>query len=82
MYYGILHALHRKLQQVGVCSIGEMDVYFPVLRAVESSEFICEVFRRGFVVIGRSCIIREVVADRFFGYFLFEKVCFVQEKND
>ena len=82
MYYGVLHALHGKLQQVGVCGIGEMNIYFPVLRAVESSKFICEVFRSGLVVVGRSSIIWEVVADRLFSNFFLEKVRFVEEKDD
>ena len=59
-----------------------MNVYFPVLRAVESSEFICEVFGSSLVVIGRSSIVREVIADRFFSYFFFEEVGFVEEKNN
>ena len=82
MYYGVLHALHRKLQQIGVRGISEVNVYFPVLCAVESSEFIRKVFRSGLVVIRCSSIVREVVADGFFGYLLFEKVGFVEEKND
>ena len=77
MYYGVLHTLHGKLEQIGVCGIGEVDVYLSVLCAVESSEFICEVFRGGLVVIGGSRIIREVVADRLFSYLLSEKVGFV-----
>ena len=82
MYYGILHALHRELQQVGVCGVCEVNVYFPVLRAVESSEFVCKVLGSGLVVIGRSSIIREVIADGLFGYFFFEEIGFVEEKNN
>ena len=82
MYYGVLYTLHRKLQQIRVRGIGEVDVYFPVLCAVESSEFICEVLRGGLVVIGGSSIIWKVVADGLFGYLLSEKVGFVEEKDD
>lgn len=82
MYYGVLYTLHRKLQQVGVCGIGEVDIYLPVLCAVESFELVCEIFGGGLAVIGGSGIIREVVADGLFSYFLFEKVGFVKEKDD
>ena len=82
MYYSVLNTLHRKLEQIGVCGIGEVDVYLSVLCAVESSEFIRKVLRGGLVVIGGSCIIWEVVADGLFSYFLPEKVGFIKEKDD
>ena len=82
MYYSVLHALHRKLQQIGVCGVGEVHVYLSVLCAVESAEFVCEVFRGGLVVVGGSSVIREIVADRLFSYLLSEKVGFVKEKDD
>ena len=82
MYYRVLHTLHRKLQQIGVCSISEMNVDLPVLCAVESSELICEVLRGCLVIIVGSSIIREVVADGLFSYLLSEKVGFVEEKDD
>ena len=77
-----MHTLHGELQEIGVRSVGKMNIYLPVFCPVEAAKLVGKIFRCCLVVIGGSCVVREVIADRFLRDLLFEQVCFVQKKDD
>ena len=59
-----------------------MHIDLTIFGAVEALELGGKILRRGIEVVGRACIVREIVADRLLGDFLLEEICFVEEQDD
>lgn len=76
-----MYALHCDFEQIGVGSIGVMDIYFPFFGPVETPEFACEILRSGMIVIVGTLIVWEVITDWLFFEFSFEQIHLVQEQN-
>ena len=62
LYNGILHALHRDLEQIRVCSVGEMHIDFAAGRTIEASKLGYEVLGSSFVIVVSAGIIGEKLA--------------------